>query len=141
MQLITNGYIDYEAVGEDRLLLATTNNVTTPYGLVMGAGSALAMKEEWPTIPLQFAPYVTQEYGIIIEEVEGGFLGAFQTKYHWKRKSVYYLIEYSTEKLLEYVDYFDEIHLPFPGIANGGLDEYKVLDIIHVLPDNVIVYY
>lgn len=133
-------FIDYRQIHDNELLFATTNNVVGRSGLVMGAGNAKAMKDCWPTIANEFAPLCQGDYGIAIIEKNNGFLGAFQTKRHWRSPSSYALVENSVSKLLDICDEFATIHLPYPGIGNGGLDKNKVLDIIHVLPDNVNVY-
>lgn len=137
---LVNGYISYSYVSENSLLLATTNNVCGRNGLVMGAGNAKAMKTSWPNAPKEFGDLCKGDYGLVIIEQGNGFIGAFQTKRHWRRKSSYDLIEYSVRKLMEVCDDFEIIRLPYPGINHGGLDKMKVLDIIHVLPDNVIVH-
>lgn len=140
--LIISEHIDYRTVPNDSLVLCTTNAVITRNGLVMGAGNALSMKTAHPSIPKRFAALIEDDpYGVIIDEEKGGFLGGFQTKHHWKSYSTIELLKFSTDKLLEIADQFETIHLPYPCVNNGNLDKYEVLDVIHILPDNVLVYY
>lgn len=142
MKLI-KGLIDYSTADVMVLKLCTANAEITGNGLVMGAGNALAMKNAYPTTPRVFASLINyrREYGIVCDEINGHWVGAFQTKYHWKGNSPLSLIATSTECLMEIAHEFNEIHLPFPGINHGKADKYEVLDIIYQLPDNVCVYF
>jgi len=140
---LVDGLIDYTKAEDNHLLLATTNNVVGKSGLVMGRGNALSMKQAHPKIPNVFGEIINHNkyYGLVIEEVGNYFLGAFQTKEHWRSDSTLDLIKYSTEKLMSVSHCFEAIHLPMPGVNNGKLDKYIVLEQIYILPDNVFVYH
>ncbi len=142
--ILIKSLVDYRVREENVLKLCTTNATLNSQGhLVMGAGNALSMANEYPAIPKIFAELIQGrlEYGLICTEVGGQLLGGFQTKIDWRLPSTLEIIQHSTDCLMEIVDYVEIIQLPFPGINHGGADKYQVLDIIHHLPDNVHVYF
>lgn len=129
------------------IYLATTNSVINSNGeLVMGAGVAKQMKLRYPESPRLFAESMMnnpgyQKYGVIIIKHLG--IGAFQTKYDWMNSpSPIGLIEYSTNKLIEYCKNNPKttIFLPYPGIGHGGLTKDLVKPIIERLPDAVTIW-
>ncbi|GAA6622782.1 hypothetical protein [Scytonema sp. NUACC26] len=124
--------------------LATTNAVlNNREELVMGAGSALEMKQRYPDAPQLFGQVIRGlkvPYGVIILEQLG--IGAFQTKDHYKHGSDLTIIERSTEYLANWcvVNPNKFVALPAPGIGYGGLTYKQIRPIIKYLPDTVTVF-
>ncbi|MDW8358931.1 MAG: hypothetical protein RMK63_13615 [Thermus sp.] len=117
------------------LVLATTNGVVKQDGsLVIGAGAAKALAERFPELPRILGKRVNpgKPYGLIVVELRGSRVGAFQTKYHWQDPANLALIAYSTRMLRAYLMAHPDLraHLPFPGVGLGGLREDQVLPIL-----------
>lgn len=137
----------WEALALSDLLCITTNSTLMSNGeLVMGAGIALQAKQRFPELPRQLGEIIRKTrpfYGLVYLPIEGGrYLGAFQTKTHWRSPSTTDLIRRSTKMLAELAEAnpYWRIDLNFPGIGRGGLPRSVVLPIIQALPDNVHVW-
>ena len=136
------------------LFLFTGCGVVKNGRLIMGAGTALQVRDRWPGIDERIGHTIlsdcdephkrdTFKYGLLISyRWPDAKLGVFQTKYHWKDKSDLDLIQLSTEELFNwcYENPSARVDLPFPGIGCGNLDPAKVLPILEKLPDQVNVW-
>lgn len=126
------------------VILATTNNVINNGRLVMGAGSALEMKQRHPAAPRLFSTKIEEvgdpDYGTIILDELG--IGAFQTKRDFRSNSNIPLIEKSVACLKQWCadNPNKSVFLPFPGIGFGGLTIRQVLPAIILLSDQVTVF-
>jgi len=72
-------------------------------------------------------------YGLLVTQVAPGLhAGVFQTKGDWRSPADLSLIAYSARKLAEWARKNPglEIHLAFPGIGLGGLEEGEVLEVL-----------
>ncbi len=134
------------ALGDRRaVVVAPTNGVLTPRGLVMGAGAAKALAEAEPRLPALFAEAVRREgtfrngvylYGFVAVEVGGRLYGAFQTKGHWRNPADLGLVRQAASRLRQFLEEhpglkvasLTEAHLAFPGIGLGGLRPEEVLE-------------
>ncbi len=144
----------------DDVFLFTANNVVAKvnntlhadHKLVMGAGAAKSFLQLFPMSDYLFADRIAAipRYGCFTVKYTNTrmsyrmpeFIGAFQTKYHWRDPSSLELIEYSTNKLKEMAERNPHFtyHLNYPGIGLGGLDINKVRETISILPDNVNIW-
>lgn len=142
--IVKNQLLDYSTPWSlPDVYFFTANSVVGKNGLIMGAGNALAVKKAYSKLPFDIAPKIRHKFGVIFQQLRlHQFVGAFQTKYHWRDSSPIELVEYSTKKLIDIAINRSNItfHLPFPAINNGGLDYNEVLKIVDKLPDNVILY-
>lgn len=137
----------WDAWDDTDLFLFTSNNVVTRYeALVMGAGLARDVRDRWPGVDKILGAEVRKTtaegfYGLLLSP-NGGKLGAFQVKYHYKEKADLDLIKKSTAQLAEYANANPgkRIDLNFPGIGNGGLDPTSVIWLINELPENVHIW-
>lgn len=127
---------------KDCNLLVTTNAVKNSQGnLVMGAGSALTFKIQWPGLPSDFGSQLIDlpintpvnlkyEYNLIRSKINPN-VWAWQTKYHWRRNSELELVTRSIIKLAEYVK---KSQRPWygtaPGCGLGGLDKAIVYPLL-----------
>lgn len=89
------------------VVVAPTNGVITPVGLVMGAGAALALAEEYPRLRQALARRIEREgvrtgrywrYGFVAVKLEGQLFGAFQSKLDFRQGADLGLIRYSAEQ-------------------------------------------
>jgi len=125
--------------GESSLWLFTGNSyINKADELVMGCGLALAVKEQFPELPLRLGRKIPHLgiYGT----VRVGNIGAFQVKRHFGDKAELSLIGYSCIELMRDIDECERVDLNFPGIGAGGLKREQVLPIISELPDCVHVW-
>lgn len=126
------------------VLLITTNAVKSKDGrLVMGAGLALEAKKKYPWLPLKLGNLINKkEYNLIIfpfEEDSLCYLGALQTKYHWRNKSPGDLVARSVKALSDKAEVLPKFsfHCGMPGVGNGGLDFDFSKSLTTSCPDNV----
>ena len=130
----------------NEIVLFTANNCLDQYGhLIMGAGCAKQAKRLMPEAPLLFGKAIkhfhkSQAFGLLA--VINYPIGAFQTKFDWRKPSSLSLIEFSCSKLAKRAELWPHInfHLPYPGIGLGGLSEERVEPIINKLPNNVHIW-
>lgn len=138
----------WDEIGKADLILATTNSPLDQNGhLVMGKGSALEMKQQFPDAPHRFGDAIGgygPRYGCFmcaLNPPDGSFwIGAFQTKQHWRDKAELELIAKGSDILRFMASEFNRIAMPFPGIGYGGLKRADVLPLLESLPNNVWVY-
>jgi hypothetical protein len=137
------------------LILATGNGVVRKDGLLtMGAGAAKALAQAYPHLPRVFGRMARSEprmvggwhlYGLLVLQVAPGLhTGVFQTKGDWKAPADLSLIAYSARKLAEWARKNPgmEVHLAFPGIGLGGLEEGEVLEVLEpILGDLPVTLY
>ena len=130
------------AIGQpNSVVVAPTNGVLTPKGLVMGAGAASALAQHQPLLRELFAQAIRQvgqenqglwKYGFVAVELDGQLYGAFQTKLHFNFPSTPNLLRYSAQRLQAWMDQHPNltVHLAFPGIGLGGMRPEEVLQIL-----------
>lgn len=122
----------------------TANSVVKVDGsLVMGAGSAKAVRDKWKGIDKVFGSLVLEKgdrYFIVVDKVSKIF--ALQTKMHYKDKSPIGLVKKSLAVLKRSAEMYPDklFAVPFPGISNGGLDREILINVVSTLPDNVHVW-
>jgi len=144
MQIRTGNMFDYK--NNCDLLLVTGNSyIKKDSSLAMGRGAAGGLKNLYPGIEYEFGKNITHlvTYGLVIVEYKQKLFGLFQTKVHFKDKSTTDLIEYSTEKLNDYLKDTRATYcayLNLPGVGYGGLYYSDVLPIIRKLTGKVIVW-
>ncbi|NJO31394.1 MAG: hypothetical protein HC874_30440, partial [Richelia sp. SL_2_1] len=86
------------------------------------------------------------KYGLLMIPSYIQNIGLFQVKYGWWQEADLDLINYSTDRLIDFTNdplYYQSdlrIDLNFPGIGNGRLNRSKVLPIIEKLPDSVHIW-
>ena len=115
------------------VVVAPTNGVIAPAGLVMGAGAALALARHRPELRQALARRIEQDgvregrcwrYGFVAVRLAGRLYGAFQTKLDFRQGADLELIRYSAERLAAWL--IEEpgavVHMAFPGIGLGGLE-------------------
>lgn len=123
------------------VVVAPANGVITPVGLVMGAGAALALAEEYPCLRQALARRIEREgvrvgrfwrYGFVAVRLEGQLYGAFQSKLDFRRGSDLELVRFSAERLRAWLEAHPTrtVHLAFPGIGLGGLKPEAVLGVL-----------
>lgn len=145
----------WSVYGKTDLFCITTNSIIKNNGeLVMGKGIAKEAAFRIPNLPKVAGTLINKrtcetlnnKYGLLIVPSLMQNLGLFQVKYNWKDEADLELIEYSTNRLIEFTNdqlYYQSdlrIDLNFPGIGNGRLNRNKVLPIIEKLPDSVHVW-
>jgi len=136
------------------VLLATGNGVVRRDGhLVMGAGAAKALAQAYPHLPRVFGRMARGTpnmggwhlYGLLIIQVAPGLsAGLFQTKGDWRDRADLSLIAYSAKKLAEWLRNNPgwEVHMAFPGVGLGGLNEGEVLGVLEpILGDLPVTLY
>lgn len=137
MKILKGNYLQASRPGV--VLVAPTNGVITPRGLVMGAGAAKALAEAEPRLPRLFAETIRREgayqggvylYGFVAVEVGGRSYGAFQTKAHFRDRADLRLIRLAASRLRQFLEERSglEVHMAFPGIGLGGLKPGEVLE-------------
>jgi hypothetical protein len=124
------------------LLLATGNGVVRKDGLLtMGAGAAKALAQAYPHLPRVFGRMVQAKprmvggwhlYGLLTLDVAPGLsVGLFQTKGNWRDRADLGIIRYSATTLAQHLERNpQEVHMAFPGIGLGGLEEGEVLEVL-----------
>lgn len=137
------------------LLLATGNGVVKGDGsLVMGAGAAKALARSYPHLPRVFGRMAQSKprmvggwhlYGLLVLQVAPGLhAGVFQTKGDWKEPASLSLVAHSARKLAEWMEENPgwEVHMAFPGVGFGGLEERRVLEVLeeHLRGLPVVLY-
>lgn len=128
------------------LFCITTNAYVTQFEkLTMGRGIAKQARDRFPGLDERFGANLVNrqmhlgKYGIIVDVFTR--ICAFQVKYHWRDKASVELIDYSIEKLLDFMgDNEFAVHLNFPGIGNGGLHKKDVLPHLLCLPNCITIW-
>lgn len=130
------------------LFCVTANSYVRDDGaLTMGAGAAKELR-----VWMRPQPYADR-LGSLVEK-ECGHLGIYglletaerialyQTKTHWREDARLDIIGKSAMQLLKWTAKYPRatVHLNYPGIGCGNLDESTVRPIIEELPDTVYVW-
>lgn len=132
----------------DKFLFTSNGIIKGDNSLVMGAGIAKEVRDRFKGIDKAIGTYINslgieteKGYGLLLSP-NGGKVGAFQTKIHYKDESPLWLIRKSTDMLGEYAENNPHIiiSMPYPGIGHGNRSMEEIEPIISVLPDNVHVY-
>ncbi len=127
----------------------TTNAIVKRNGaLVMGAGIAKRVRDDYPGSDLALGELVEQtrnEDGVYgYQQLGSARLAAFQVKRHWGDKADLDLIRISAIHMDEWAyQHPDHTYaLNFPGIGNGGLDYADVKPILDewLVQDNIQVW-
>lgn len=145
----------------DLFLFTGNGTLSSNDKLVMGAGTALQVKNQFPGIDQVIGHYLKEAFPPIRNKewrrdyyfiVSPGFysdpkknkIGIFQTKGYWKQDSSLNYIRKSVAALQRFLKEERHsnltIYCPFPGIGNGNLSIEEVLPTISHLPDNVIFW-
>ncbi len=146
MKLI-KGCIDYSKPIEDNHIVYFTANSTRKKNgeLVMCAGNALACKKAYPDAPRRFGNWIQNyvTFHTLHIPCGEGFLGAFQTKLNWRDATPLDLLTDSIVALNLFSRRWANLtfHLPCPAIGYGDMQFDDVIELLKVLPDNVLVYY
>lgn len=152
---------EFTIPSKSKLLVFTANGVlTNSHKLVMGAGIAKTIKEQYPDIdswfgnallgnPRLLTPAVTKhnedvyvyKYGVLRGVYKGQAIAALQTKLHFSTPSPLELVKQSL-LILEQVakGNYEEVHLTMPGVGYGKLPLREVLPLVEHLPDNFHVW-
>ena len=149
----------WSAFDDADLFCITTNSTLNKKGeLVMGKGIAGKASERFTWLPKFFGDLLIKKgkerYGMLFYEnwnvkhksISDSSpilkIAAFQTKYDWKKPSPIDLVAFSIGYLQELAIHNPNklIHLPFPGIGNGGLNPFAVKPLLDNLPENVTIW-
>lgn len=127
------------------IYMFTANSVVKGNGtLVMGAGNAKAVRDFYPDIDKLFGDKIShlQEFYTCFCKYDKQWIGALQTKIHYRKESPMYLVRASIDKLSRIAKERPQLvfHLPCPAISNGGKSVENILPLLENLPDNVIIY-
>lgn len=139
----------------DIIYIPTNSSLNRKGELIMGAGAAKYVQENYPEYPKHFGDKVKVMavdgiYGIIIctmPDIEETTIAAFQTKIDWSEPSPLELVTYSCGMFLGMVMVAQaitqkslRIAIAFPGIGHGGLDPRRIYPYLKTFPDNVDVW-
>lgn len=147
MKLI-EGHLDYTKKWQAPDIYLFTGNPITRRdgGLVMGAGAARQIRDNYPGIDKKLGNLVQRE-GIhkrlrFLEMAPHQFLGWFQVKDHWAEPAQLHIISEATNTLKGLAEKYRDLvfHMNYPGIGNGQLPIGQVEGIVSMLPDNVLLY-
>ena len=135
----------------NEIFLVTTNNVLKTNGeLVMGAGVAKQATLRFPKIAFIMGETIRKlptDYNFfILDEVPSWntlygqhiYVGAIQTKRHYRDNSDIELVRNSIKKLNEFANTINtNINCPLPGVGLGGLKAEVVKKLTNSSPNNV----
>ncbi len=114
----------------------------------MGAGIAKEVRDRFRGIDAAIGQTIlsggynlNNPYGLLLSPNKGK-VGLFQTKLHWKDESPLWLVEQSTQMLIEWANNNPDkrIDVVYPAIGKGGRTVDEIYQIIQHLPDNVNVW-
>jgi hypothetical protein len=143
---------------EADLFLITTNATLKRNGvLVMGRGIARQARDRFPELDLALGRYIDRvcgdsvdarrsdlgEYGLLVNpRWPAAKLGAFQVKYHYSQPAELDLIARSAEALAVWCEAHPQaaVHLNYPGIGNGRLNQIDVWPLVAQLPMQVAIW-
>ena len=140
-----NGDIRTEFLNEKwDAICCTINTCAGRDGLVMGAGIALAFKQQYHWLPLIWGERITRwdlpKTYIIVTRLNDRPLYAvgFPTKRDWRFPSEINLIKRSAQLLRFQIEAMDwrNVLLPRPGCANGGLQWENVKPMLDAIFDD-----
>lgn len=134
-----------EVGAPNTIVFITTNNIVKSNGaLVMGAGIAKRVRDNYPGSDLVFGHWIkvsgNSPYGLLYREEAD--IGIFQTKDHYKDDADIGIIELSVTHLTILANEHSHatFHLNYPGIGKGNLSKDVVAPLLEPLPDNVHVW-
>lgn len=132
----------------------TTNGIVKQDGsAVMGKGTALQAKLRFPGIEHRLGREIATlgnhcialPMGMCVGNSSEWHIVSFPTKDHWRNPSKLDLIERSAQEIVKLADIhqWNEIFMPRPGTANGGLEWMEVVmsGALDVLDERFIVVY
>lgn len=135
------------------MFVTTSSSLNSKKELVMGAGAAKWVKDNYPNAPSEFGKRLTESgmrtrFGISISNaVEDGKICIFQSKIKYNEPSTLDIIAFSTGMLVAMIGITEALDFPkvrysinFPGIGLGELNPVDVYPIIKPLPSNVDVW-
>lgn len=125
----------WEFVADTRVI--TTNGTIKKNGeAVMGRGCAHEAKQRYKTVAYQLGCDILK-YGNVPGYLRTN-LATLPVKHNWWERADLELIEESTRKLVDLVNWTgaESIVMPRPGCGNGGLDWSEVKPIIEPLLDD-----
>jgi hypothetical protein len=143
---------------EADLFLITTNATLKQNGaLVMGRGIARQARDRFPELDLALGRHIDRvcgdsvdarrsglgEYGLLVSpRWPAAKLGAFQVKYHYSQPAELDLIARSAEALAVWCEAHPQarVHLNYPGIGNGRLNQIDVWPLVAQLPMQVAIW-
>lgn len=132
----------WSALPDADLFLVTTNSTLrkSDGALVMGRGSAKEAKQRFPLLPVLAGTYIRKKglqndiYGLMTDIIPGNNpIGLFQVKTFYGDAARLEIVDYSTRLLSVVLDHrpYTDVHLNFPGIGNGRLNESDVASILN----------
>lgn len=145
---VIEGRLDYTKKWQAPDICLFTGNPITRRdgGLVMGAGAAKQIRDNYPGIDKQFGK-LAHTQGIhkrlhFLEMAPYQFLGWFQVKDHWAEPAQPHIILEATNALKALAEKVKDqvFHMNYPGIGHGQLPINQVHGIVSMLPDNVLLY-
>ena len=143
---------------EADLFLITTNATLKQNGaLVMGRGIARQARDRFPGLDLALGGHIQSvcdgsanalksglsAYGLLVSpRWPVAKLGAFQVKTHYRQTADLDLIAHSAESLAVWCEAHPQaaVHLNYPGIGNGRLNQVDVWPLIAQLPKQVTIW-
>jgi hypothetical protein len=141
-----------DVLDSNAVLLFGGNNIVTPAGLVMGAGAALAFRNEHPWLPRALGDAIVAlreptcgDYGMVVAHRADtpcfGY-GSLQTKRHWRDSSSVELVAASLAHLKGYMRAVSQvdIHITSPGTGLGGLRAEDVHALLADFDDRLHVW-
>ena len=128
--------------GIDYFVITTNAVIKNNGAVVMGAGIAKQVRDNWPGVDVQLGKAISRMGGGAYGYIQGSKLGIFQVKYHYKDQASLRLIEHSAEMLAKHARAYPhhDYALNFPGIGNGKLNRADVEPLLSILPKNVQVW-
>jgi hypothetical protein len=148
---IVSGNFLYALDDPGSIVAVPTNGVLTPLGLVMGAGPALAIARRQPGLQTLLADRIRQQgkrvgllwrYGFVAVWVNERWYGAFQTKMFFQNPADIDLIQYSTERLAEFLHQYPghHVHLALPEVEPASLESFTTQAVIQEALKDLPVY-
>ena len=135
-------------------VVVTTNGILRQDGsAVMGKGTALQATKRFPGIDQRFGKEIATQgnhcialpMGMQVGSAAEWYLVSFPTKDHWRQPSKISLLERSANEIVKLADIhqWNEIYMPRPGTANGGLEWIEVVmsGALDVLDERFVVVY
>ncbi len=133
----------------DNFVITTNSTIKDNGALVMGAGIAREVRDNFPGIDLAWGEVIERvglllpkglAYGIVVSKRID--IATFQVKYHYRDKADLELIAMSAVQLTKWAKLVPDetFALNYPGVGLGGLSKTEVWPLIKNLPDNVTVF-
>jgi len=121
----------------------TTNGCIKKDGTaVMGKGIALQANQKYPLLSTKLANHI-ETYGNVVGIFPNYKIITFPTKNNWRNESNYKIIQKSCDELVLnwLADYknIGKVVMPKVGCSNGGLDWFKVRNILYKNFENLLL--